>query len=327
MLCNVIEPDWLETECSGGASALRDFEVPLDLGFATSTRATVCGPDGAPAVVVLGGISANRFVARCADGSDGWWASLVREGGGVDLSRFRIVGLDFAADETGRFAPTSAEQAEAMLAALDAAGIEKAHAIVGASYGGMVALAFAALYPERVERIVAISAPACPHPFATGMRELQRRVVDLGIRNGDSDEALSIARGLAMLSYRTADEFAERFGAGIASGECLQTSEPGEYLRARGDRFRTVMTPQRFLSLSASIDRHKVEPERIEVPTLLIGATSDQLVPPVQLEALHDRLGGASELHLLPCLYGHDMFLKEPEALAALVKPFLERGL
>ena len=328
MLHMTIEPKWLDEECSGtSAPALRDFEVPLDLGFSSGTRASVCGPKGAPAVVVLGGISANRFVARCGDGRPGWWASLVREGGGVDLARFRIIGLDFAADETGRIAPTSAEQADVLLAALDAAGIERAHAIVGASYGGMVALAFAERHPDRVERVVAVSAPACPHPFATAMRELQRRIVDLGLRSGDADEALSIARGLAMLSYRTADEFAERFGAGIDGGECLGTSEPGRYLRARGDRFRSVMSPERFLSLSASIDRHRVEPERIEVPTLLIGAESDQLVPPVQLEALHDRLGGLCELHLLPCLYGHDMFLKEPDALAALVKPFLEREL
>jgi homoserine O-acetyltransferase len=191
----------------------------------------------------------------------------------------------------------------------------------------MVALAFAESYPERIGRVVAVSAGACPHPYATAMRELQRRVVDLGIRNGDADEALSIARGLAMLTYRTPHEFEQRFSPGLTDGDCLGTSAPGEYLRARGEHFRSIMSPQRFLSLSSSIDRHQVDPGRITTPALIVGAESDQLVPPAQLQSLHERLSGPSSLRLLPCLYGHDMFLKEPAALAALVKPFLEEGL
>ena len=309
------------------ATLFRDFEVPVPVpGFGKNVRATLCGRAGAPVVAVLGGISSNRFVAKSLQGA-GWWSSLVGQGGGVDLERFSVLGLDWAADETGRSAPTPADQARLICAALDVLGVDKLHAIVGASYGGMVALAFAQTYPERVGRIVAISAGACPHPFATALRELQRRVVDLGIRNGDPDEALAIARGLAMLSYRTPQEFEHRFSPGLASGDCRGTSAPGEYLRARGRDFRSVMSPERFLSLSASIDRHLADPSLIEAPALVIGAQSDQLVPPVQLEALHAQLAGPSTLHLLPCLYGHDLFLKEVAPIAALVKPFLEDGL
>jgi homoserine O-acetyltransferase len=308
---------------------LKEVEVPLPsgFGFGTSVRATLSGRAGEPVVVVLGGISASRFVALNAADGPGWWSSLVSAGGGVDLNRFAVLGIDFAADARGRAAPTTADQAEVVLAALDSFDIDKAHAIVGASYGGMVALAFAEAYPDRVTRLVVVSADACPHPFATAMRELQRRVVDLGLRSGNSGEALSIARGMAMLTYRTPEEFEQRFSPGLAEGDCLGTSAPGEYLRARGEDFRSVMSPERFLSLSASIDRHRVEPARITTPALIIGATSDQLVPPVQLESLHERLAGPSSLHLLPCLYGHDMFLKETAPLAALVKPFLEEGL
>jgi homoserine O-acetyltransferase len=193
----------------------------------------LCGLAGAPVIVVLGGISANRFVALDAHGRPGWWSSLVSSGGGVDLDRFSVLGLDFAADPTGLSAPTTADQAEVVRAALDTLDIDRVHGIVGASYGGMVALAFAQSFPERIERVVAVSAGACPHPYATAMRELQRRVVDLGLRKGDSAEALSIARGLAMLTYRTAEEFEQRFSPGLADGDCLGTSAPGEYLRAR----------------------------------------------------------------------------------------------
>lgn len=304
----------------------RDVEValPEDLKqFGGATRASATGNPEGPVVVVLGGISGNRFVCRGPDGGQGWWPGLVGPERAIDPARHFIVGLDFAADPTGAAAPTTADQARVLAAALDALGLARADIIIGASYGGMVALALAELAPERVGRLVIISAGAEPHPAATAARELQRRVVALGLETGRGEEALAIARGMAMMTYRTRDEFAERFDGGI-HGCCPRTaSAPGAYLRARGEHFRTVMSPERFLSLSASIDRHRVYPARITAPTLLIGADTDQLVTADQMRDLAARLGGPAELHLLRCLYGHDMFLKEAETVGRIAAPFL----
>lgn len=292
--------------------------------FGTSVRASLYGAGDAPVVVVLGGISANRFPCIGPDGAAGWWPGLAGAGCAIDPRAYRILGIDFAADETGATAPDSRDQAEVVLAALDAIGVARAHAIVGASYGGMAALAIGQHFPDRAERLVVVSAGAAPHPAATAIRELQRRVVALGLENGAGEDALSIARGLAMLTYRTPAEFEARFAGGISDEAVLSRSEPGAYLKARGDAYRAVMSPQRFLSLSASIDRHQVDPEAIRLPTLVIGAQTDQLVPASQLTALAERLGGPAELHLLPSLYGHDMFLKNADRLSELVAPFLE---
>jgi len=304
----------------------RDVEVPLppDLRrFGEATRATATGNRGGRATVVLGGISGNRFVGRGRDGGRGWWPGLVGAGRAVDPAHHLVVGLDFAADPTGAAAPSTADQARVLAAALDALGLARAESVIGASYGGMVALALAELAPQRVGRLVIISAGAEPHPAATAARELQRRVVALGLETGRSEEALAIARGMAMMTYRTRDEFAERFDGGI-DGCCPRTpSAPGAYLRARGEHFCSVMSPQRFLSLSASIDRHRIDPTRIAVPALLIGAESDQLVPAEQMRDLAARLAGPAELHLLSCLYGHDMFLKEAETVGRIAAPFL----
>lgn len=304
-----------------------DVEVALPAAlrrFGAATAARITGrPDGAP-VVALGGISGDRFVCRGQDGGPGWWAGLVGQGCAVDPGRHRVIGLDFAADPRGRCAPSTEDQARVLAAALDVAGIERVHGIVGASYGGMVALAFAAAFPSRVDRIAIVSAGAEPHPAASAARELQRRIVALGLRTGQADEALSIARGLAMLGYRTAEEFEERFRGGLESEDPLAASEPGGYLRARGEAFRAVMSPERFLSLSASIDRHRVDPGRIGCPALLVGARSDQLVPPAQMRALARRLGGPATLHLLDCVQGHDMFLTRAGAVGDLLAPFLE---
>ena len=303
---------------------LFEIPVPADLAhFGTSVRASALGDRTNAPVVVLGGISANRFPAIRTDGAPGWWSGLAGEGQAIDPRHHYIIGFDFAADDTGTSAPSTADQARVLAAALDTIGISRPTAIVGASYGGMVGLALAAAEPQRIDKLVAICAGAEPHPASTAARELQRRVVSLGLLSGNGEEALAIARGMAMLTYRTPAEFQVRFDGGIAEDAPLCGSAPGAYLKARGQAFRSVMSPGRFLSLSASIDRHRVPPEDVSVPCLIIGADSDQLVFPDQLRRLAEGLGGPAELHLLDSLFGHDMFLKEAERVGRIVTRFL----
>ena len=83
------------------------------------------------------------------------------------------------------------------------------------------------------------------------------------------------------------------------------------------------MSPARFLSLSASIDRHRVDPAKISAPSLVIGASSDQLVFPEDLRRLADELSGDAEVHILDTLFGHDMFLKESIRVGQIIEPFL----
>lgn len=313
----------LTTACPIRPSRDYDVVLPPSLArFGRLVRAVLTGDRRDRAVVVLGGISGDRHVYG-SGGRAGWWPGLVGDGAAIDGAARAVLGVDFAADETGCAAPTTAEQAEVVACAMDAAGIARA-TIIGASYGGMVALRLAADHPERVTRLVVISADAAPHPMATAYRELQRRIVALGIDAGRGADALSIARGLAMCTYRSPEEFDGRFAGGCDEDDPRAVSDPGAYLRACGERFVSRMSPGRFLSLSASIDRHRVDPNRVSAPTLLIGASSDQLVPPVQMRKVADALGGWSDLHMLDSLYGHDMFLKEPARIAALVAPFLE---
>lgn len=304
-----------------------DVEVPIPahLGhLGTHTLARLTGRADGPLIVALGGISANRFVATGEYRSIGWWPGLVGAGLAVDPARHRILGFDFAADESGETAPSTFDQAEILAEAIALAGGGPA-VVIGASYGAMVALALAARRPELVAKLVIISAAHEPHSAATAQRELQRRIVGLGIAAGRDLEGLSIARGLAMTTYRTPEEFGARFAGGIPDADPLGVSEIGAYLRARGDVYGEVMSPRRFLSLSASIDRHQVDPAEVHAPALLIGASTDRVVPPAQMQALAGLLPDA-ELHIVDCLYGHDMFLKEAERVGALVGPFLERA-
>jgi homoserine O-acetyltransferase/O-succinyltransferase len=290
-------------------------------------RYTLVGRTDSPVVVALGGISATRHVVfGDTPAAPGWWSNIAGEGKAIDITRFRVLGLDFmdgGRDATGRprRTVTTHDQALFLARVLRSIGVEKVRAVVGSSYGGMVALAFAERFPAMLERLVAISAPHESHPMSTALRTLQRRVVELGLDTGRAADGLSIARGVAMTTYRTATEFRERFSTQPIPG--ARRGEPqfqvDAYLRDRGARFVEAMRPERFLALSLSTDLHRVDPSRITTPTTLVAADGDAIVPREQLDTLASRLAGARNLIELPTRVGHDAFLVETARVSSIV--------
>ncbi len=283
------------------------------------------GPVGAPAVVVLGGISANRHCgASVRYPEKGWWQAQVGVGKPLDPQRHRLIGIDWlGADGELDGAIDTADQADALLAVLDALGIRSLHALIGASYGAMVGLQFAARHGQRLKQLLVVSAAHRAHPFASAWRSIQRNIVRLGQQGGCGDDGLALARQLALLSYRTPEEFAQRFdGAPVATDHAFEVAaEP--YLKARGTEFAGRFNADAFVRLSESIDLHSIDPDRVHVPTTVVGIAEDRLVPINDIYDLAERLPALQRLHVLNSLYGHDAFLKETGAIGAVLRNVL----
>ena len=282
----------------------------------THDSVSLVGPDDAPAIAVLGGISATHVVAD-GDGQGGWWRELVGPGCALDTRAIRVLGWTYPTPEDRVL--STREHAHALMAVLDELGIERLDALVGASYGGMVGLALAQDHPQRIRRLVAISAAHCAHPLAIAWRSIQRRIVRFGLAHDAGRDALVLARALAMTTYRSREEFGERFDAPPSDGPLGLTFPVERYLISRGEDYARRTPPERYLALSESLDLHRVEPERIRVPAQLIAVRQDQLVPLEQMRELARRYGGPCTLHEVDSIYGHDAFLKE----AALLGPIL----
>ncbi len=297
---------------------------------ATAPPFEISGPRGAPVVVALGGISATRHVVSTADDpTPGWWESVAGPGTTLGAARLRVLGVDFLdGGRTPRGGParvvTTDDQAAALAALLDHLGIERVHAVVGASYGGMVALSFAANFAERLERLVVIGAAHESHPMSTALRSIQRGIVELGLETGRVRDAMALARGLVMTTYRTSREFAARFATEPVERRADgATFEVERYLAHHGRRFADRFAAERFLALSLSGDLHRVDPARISAPTLLVAADDDRVVPAAQMEELARRLAGPVRLERLASRFGHDAFLCEPEAIGRLLASVL----
>lgn len=321
-----VEAPYLDLDCA------IQIPTPLALDFITlegdiTVKARLAGPENAPVILALGGISANRHVfdqpANFLDTAEtGWWRDFAGPGRVLDPQQFRLLSFDFLPGDNivseGPLTITPQDQARIARLICDYFGIRQLYAFIGSSYGGMVALSFGSLFPERVQQIVVACAAHRPHPMGTAWRSIQRKIVRFGLETDQPDRALSLARELGMTTYRTAEEFGERFSTATKATENPHFAVE-EYLETRGQAFVGKMTPHRYLSLSQSIDLHHVDPTRIPVPVTLIGFKQDQLVPIEEVRLLYSQLPQPRHCFEFDSIYGHDAFLKEVELMSGVL--------
>lgn len=307
-------------------------DFPLDHGVLKNpapVRVRVCGSRSAPVLFVLGGISADCNIFNNArSGEKGWWDILAGPGKVLDPARYCLVSFDFIPHDRdtadAAVTVTPGDQARVAAAVADSLCVREIACFIGGSYGGMVALAFAALYPDRVQKLFVMNAAAAASPSGVALRSIQRQIVTLGLQTGRGDQALALARQLGMATYRTSGELNERFaGRGEANEDGFSHPVCG-YLEARGQAFIGRMAARRYLSLSQSIDLHHVEPAAIRAQTTFWACRSDQLVPIEDVRVLSAGLGGRSTLHEVYSIYGHDSFLKETDSLTRVLRLCLE---
>jgi homoserine O-acetyltransferase/O-succinyltransferase len=287
----------------------------------------LAGNEQGPVVAVLGGISAHRMVAGA-----GWWPEMVGPGLGVDTRQYRVLGIDYLGGRGDSSTPlagvpfpplSSYDQAYALSLIVRHLGLNSLHAIVGASYGGMVALCFAERHADLVDHIVVLSAADKAQVLSTAWRSVQRQIVREAIARGDGAAGLKLARALAMATYRSGVEFSIRFGGAPTRTADRFRFPIEDYLFARGDDYVQKYRAESFLSLSESIDLHAMDATKVQTPATLIAVREDQLVPFADMQALSARLNGPRQLIEINSIFGHDAFLKEGAALIPIIKQAL----
>lgn len=286
------------------------------------------GPVAAPVIVVLGGITAGAHVAgHAARPEPGWWQAIVGPGLPIDTTRFQVLSFDWLGGAGSSTAPgpgeqfpciAAADQARALWCLCDRLGIAAVHALVGSSYGGMVALHAAAQQRDRVQRLAVIAAAHRSHPQASAWRTVQQGIVEFGVAVGRPQEALALARALAMTTYRTPEDLARRCAKGSGGPTAVQ-----DWLAACGRQFAGGWTAGSFLCLSRSIDAHCIDPRTVGVPTSLLAFVGDQLVPPAEVRELALALPDLRLHREVRSRYGHDAFLKEPAVVGGFLREVL----
>lgn len=323
-------------------------------------------------ILVFTGLSPGPHAAASpADPTPGWWDYLVGPGRPLDTERFFVVCVNSLGSCFGSTGPASLDPrtgrpyglgfpeltvediARAGHQAMGVLGIETLRAVVGASLGGMSALAYAILFPDGVRDLVSISSAPHSTPHAIAVRSLQREVIRSDPEWKDGRYALNegplqgmhLARKLGVTTYRSAQEWQQRFGRKrVISGQDHRRPfsmefEVEAYLEHLARRFVGSFDANCYLYLSRAMDWFDVADHgngsleagfaRIQARrTLVIGVETDGLFPIRQqrqiAEILHAQ-GRDVVFSALASIQGHDAFLVDKERFAPVVRDFFKR--
>lgn len=323
------------------------------------------------ALLMFTGLSPPAHAASSErDPSDGWWQGMVGPKLAIDTERYFVICVNSLGSCFGSSGPASPDPATGKayrlafpdLSVEDIArggyetvrslGIERLDTLMGPSLGGMVVLAYAAMFPNAARRLVCISGTMAAAPFAIALRSIQREVVtkdpDWKGGNYPADRppitGQRIARKLGTVTYRSAAEWQQRFGrspirqdVGSKDPFASEFAVQG-YLESLAQRWVNVFDANCYLYISRAMDRFDLAVHGDPVAllrraalesALVIGVQTDLLFSVTEQQAIAEALeaaGVATRFAPLSCIEGHDAFLVDLGTFGAEIGAFLRAG-
>jgi homoserine O-acetyltransferase len=226
--------------------------------------------------------------------------------------------------------------AEASLA--DQLGIDRWAAVIGGSMGGMRALEWPLLYPDRVATAVVLASTgyATAEQIAWCAPQLAAIESDPHWFGGDyyaTGQAplagLGIARRIAHVTYRSEYELATRFGR-EPQGDGRFAVE--SYLDHHATKLAGRFDAGSYVVLTRAMNSHDIGRDRgglsealstLKAQLVVAAVDSDRLYPPRLSAELAE--ASAGPLHLVKSPYGHDGFLLELDQVGHLIAEALSR--
>ncbi len=347
-------------ECGGKLS-------PVTVAYETYGELNSAGDN---AIVVCHALTGSAHAAGYLSSdpkSAGWWDSFIGDGKALDTRNYFVICSNFLGGCYGTTGPVSPNPLSAkpygmsfpqmtvrdmvrvQKALIDSLGVKQIRTIIGGSLGGMQALEWGIIFPEVGRSIVPIATASQHSPWCVGLNGIARQAImnDPEWRNGDyyghgqPEQGLSLARQIAMVSYRSDVSFLNRFhrdriktnGSALrAQFDATNLFQVESYLRYQGKKLVDRFDANTYLYISRAMDLHDVGYERgsvekvlssVKIPVLCVGIDSDILYPVHEQKALASHLPLA-QYRQINSPYGHDAFLIEFEQLGKFVREFLQ---
>ena len=206
-------------------------------------------------------------------------------------------------------------------------GITKLKWLIGGSMGGQQALEWSLFRPALIQNLVLIGTNAKQSAWGKAWNHVQRQAI-----NSAGDGAgLALARQIAMISYRTFEDFQEK--------ENHTLNEKGDtlsYLNYQGEKFLERFDQQAYLQLIGMMDVHDISYARgasvasilqtIKVDTIVIELAGDVLFPEEEQRVLYQHIPSASH-YKIDTSKGHDGFLLEGKTISRIIEAAEQKNL
>ncbi|MBI3727618.1 MAG: homoserine O-acetyltransferase [Burkholderiales bacterium] len=215
----------------------------------------------------------------------GWWDNMVGPGKPVDTNRFFVIGVNNLGSCFGSTGPmhtnpatgkpygadfpvvTVEDWVNAQARLADRLGIEKFAAVMGGSLGGMQALAWSILYPDRLRHCVVVASTPKLSAQNIAFNDVARQAIltDPDFHGGDfyahgvvPRRGLRVARMIGHITYLSDDDMAEKFGRDLKGGDYQfgfgVDFEIESYLRYQGDKFSDYFDANTYLLITKALD-------------------------------------------------------------------------
>ena len=360
------------------------FAEPLQLqGGATLADYTLVyetygtlNADKSNAVLVCHALNASHHVAGMYEGETkptGWWNNMVGPGKPVDTDRFFVIGVNNLGSCFGSTGPMHANPAtgkpygaafpvvtvedwvasQARLA--DALGITQFAAVMGGSLGGMQALAWSIMYPQRLRHCVVIASTPRLSAQNIAFNDVARQAImsDPDYHGGDfyahgvvPRNGLRVARMVGHITYLSNDDMAAKFGRKLRDANESQDYKFGfgvdfeieSYLRYQGDKFSEYFDANTYLLITKALDYF--DPARAcggDLTRALAGTKAEFFVasfttdwrftPEVSREIVRSLVSNRRRVTYaeIDAPHGHDAFLLEDPRYMNMVRAYYER--
>nr|WP_110206448.1 homoserine O-acetyltransferase [Nocardioides daejeonensis] len=296
----------------------------------------------------------------------GWWDNLIGHGKAIDTERFFVISANLLGGCSGTTGPLSIDPATGAAYAMDFPllhmsdlvtvhralmrhlGVDRLHAAVGGSLGGMQVLQWAIDAPEEIERAVVVAASSRLTTENIAFSAVGREAImnDPQFHGGRYAEhgvvpahGQKVARMMAHITYVSAAALAKKFGHERDSAPGEMTMAPDfaveHYLQHQGNVFLDRFDALSYLYLSRLLDYFDpfADPD---TETQLRGTAtrfrvlsfdSDWRFDTAQSRRMVDelrRLGVAVDFDELHSVHGHDSFLLEPPGYHDAIRSFVE---
>ena len=344
--------------------------APVDIAYETYGTLNA---DGSNAMLICHALTGDQFVAsdHPVTGKPGWWVRAVGAGKPIDTDRYFIICANVLGSCLGSSGPASVDpatgvpwamrfpvitiadmvRAQGML--LDALGIGQLAAVIGGSMGGMQALLWPTLFPDRVRSAIVIASTSRHSAQNIAFHEVGRQAIMADPRwrggdyyaDGDAPAAgLAVARMAAHITYLSEAGLTEKFGRKLQARESKTFGFDADfqiesYLRHQGISFVERFDANSYLYITRAMDYYDMAEDqggslalafaRTRARYCLISFDTDWLYPTAEsriiVHALH-AAGREASFVELSSPFGHDAFLLDAPEMNRVIDGFLRAG-
>ena len=334
-------------------------------------------PQKSNAILICHALNASHHVAgvNAKDPNDvGWWDNMVGPGKPVDTNQFFVIGVNNLGSCFGSTGPMSVnpetgkpygasfpvvtveDWVNAQARVADHFQIEKFAAVMGGSLGGMQAMAWSMMYPQRIGHCIVIASTPKLSAQNIAFNEVARSAIlsDPDFHGGDyyahnvkPRRGLRVARMIGHITYLSDDDMAEKFGRELrrADGDSDEYNfnfdvefEVESYLRYQGEKFADYFDANTYLLITRALDYFdpakpfannlSVAMKNITAKFLVVSFTTDwRFAPERSREIVKALLDNKLDVTYgeIDAPHGHDAFLLEDPRYHNLVRAYFEQ--